>query len=152
MAHISEAIDGFLLWLNARVDYKAYLQSDDWKARADAAKRRAGYRCQLCNRSRTQVILNVHHRTYERLGHEQPDDLTVLCEDCHGTYEAHRKQNARRLKQESVERMVRHAKRARYNGGGPHLLSDYVHDLRRLELPESEYRDVREQITEILER
>jgi hypothetical protein len=150
MMHISQAIDSFMDWLDARIDYKTYLQSDAWKSRADAAKRRAGYRCQLCNRSRTQVILNVHHRTYERLGNEQPDDLTVLCEDCHATYESHRKKNAKRLKQESVDRMIANAKRARHRGGGPELLYDYVQDLRRLDLPEAEYREIREQISDIL--
>jgi hypothetical protein len=27
--------------------------------------------------------LEVHHRTYERLGRERPEDLLVLCEKCH---------------------------------------------------------------------
>jgi hypothetical protein len=27
--------------------------------------------------------LEVHHRTYARLGFEQPDDLIALCHDCH---------------------------------------------------------------------
>jgi 5-methylcytosine-specific restriction endonuclease McrA len=27
--------------------------------------------------------LQVHHRTYERLGHEQAGDLTALCANCH---------------------------------------------------------------------
>lgn len=27
--------------------------------------------------------LEVHHLTYERIGHEHPDDLIVLCPACH---------------------------------------------------------------------
>lgn len=60
--------------------YLQYLQSDEWKARSDAAKARAGYRCQLCN---STAKIETHHRTYERLGHEDDADLIVLCDDCH---------------------------------------------------------------------
>ena len=66
-----------------RMDYYEYLKSPKWKQIRDAAIARAGYRCQVCNRPNGQVILDVHHRTYERLGNENPDDLTVLCRDCH---------------------------------------------------------------------
>lgn len=45
--------------------------------------RRADYKCQLCNREGT---MNVHHKTYERLGEEQLNDLIVLCQDCHAKF------------------------------------------------------------------
>jgi hypothetical protein len=63
--------------------YRQYLQSDDWRRRADAAKARFGGRCALCN---AIANLQAHHRTYERVGHEAPDDLTALCDDCHSAY------------------------------------------------------------------
>ena len=63
-----------------RVVYAEYLQSDAWRERRDAALERAGHRCQLCN---SDAPLHVHHRTYDRLGAELPQDLTVLCEHCH---------------------------------------------------------------------
>ena len=69
------------------VNYQAYILSDAWRAKAESAKKRAGYRCQLCNSHRDEVQLETHHRTYERLGHEDPEDLTVLCADCHGLFE-----------------------------------------------------------------
>lgn len=47
------------------------------------AIRKAGERCQLCNRGGE---LHVHHRTYERFGAEMEDDLTVLCAGCHDLY------------------------------------------------------------------
>lgn len=62
------------------VGYQTYLRSRRWKEKAKRAKRRAGYRCQICNSS---MNLEVHHRTYERLGYEADDDLTVLCARCH---------------------------------------------------------------------
>ncbi len=80
------------------IDYREYIRSDEWRETATAAKVRADWRCQVCNRPSTDVTLDAHHRTYERLGHELPEDITVLCRDCHELYEsnkAHR--NGRKL-------------------------------------------------------
>ncbi len=67
--------------------YQDYIRSATWKTRAFAAKERADWKCQVCNRSRREVVLDAHHRTYERLGRELPEDITVLCRDCHSLYE-----------------------------------------------------------------
>lgn len=78
------------------VNYRAYIRSNAWKKKAEAAKIRAGNRCQLCNRSRSEVQLEAHHRTYERIGYELPGDITILCRDCHQAHEeskAHRELN-----------------------------------------------------------
>ena len=68
--------------------YKEYLGSPEWKTRADGARRRAGFRCQLCN---SKGRLHVHHRTYDRIGHERYDDLIVLCEVCHSHFHSGRR-------------------------------------------------------------
>lgn len=73
------------------VDYQEYIKTEAWRARAEAAKQRVEHRCQICNRPSTRVTLNVHHRTYERLGNERPEDLTVLCRGCHELYEKNRR-------------------------------------------------------------
>lgn len=65
------------------MEYEDYLQSPEWKQRAEELKERAGNRCQLCNASDQECVLHVHHRTYERIGNEEPMDLFVLCELCH---------------------------------------------------------------------
>lgn len=65
------------------MNYDEYMQSDEWRERANQAIERAGNSCQLCN---SQDNLHVHHRTYERLGWEKDMDLTVLCEDCHNHF------------------------------------------------------------------
>lgn len=65
------------------MNYPEYLQSEHWLAMRRSALDRAGWRCQVCNAS---TRLYVHHRTYERRGHELPDDLTVLCRKCHETF------------------------------------------------------------------
>jgi hypothetical protein len=69
------------------VDHAAYIKSEAWRVKADAAKQRAGHRCQVCNKSGQ---LDAHHRTYERLGNELPEDITVLCRECHELYEKNR--------------------------------------------------------------
>lgn len=71
--------------------YLAYLASPEWRARVEAAKRRAGWRCQLCNVDRWFARLDVHHRTYERLGRERDEDLLVLCRHCHDIFHANGK-------------------------------------------------------------
>jgi len=74
-------------------DYLEYINSPEWREKAEAAKKRAGYRCQVCNRPRSEVQLDAHHRTYERLGHEDDGDITVLCRRCHDLFENTKKAN-----------------------------------------------------------
>lgn len=61
--------------------YATYLESPEWKHRRDYMLRRADHRCSLCDTSTNS--LDVHHRTYERLGREYDADLIVLCRPCH---------------------------------------------------------------------
>ncbi|MCL4296307.1 MAG: HNH endonuclease [Anaerolineae bacterium] len=65
------------------INYYDYLKSPEWQRRAFEAKRRARFRCQVCNAPGNVRRLHTHHRTYARLGHEDPEDLLVACEDCH---------------------------------------------------------------------
>ncbi len=77
---------------NRRVDYYTYIHSDEWKVKANAAKQRVDFRCQVCNKGpREGVRLDAHHRTYERLGHERSEDITVLCGECHELYETNKR-------------------------------------------------------------
>jgi hypothetical protein len=83
--------------MSRRVIYADYLLSDHWKFTRELALDRAGRRCQcgLCPFAtfyrheladrfpRAWTRLEVHHLSYERLGHEAPDDLLVLCGHCH---------------------------------------------------------------------
>ena len=63
--------------------YNEYIKSSGWIAKAQAAKQRAGQKCQLCGAKRKDVQLDTHHNTYQRLGREKNTDLLVLCEPCH---------------------------------------------------------------------
>jgi len=70
-----------------RPNYHDYIQSSRWRAKADACKRRARWRCQLCNRPHSASNpLHAHHRTYERLGFEDKMDLVALCPCCHSNF------------------------------------------------------------------
>ena len=60
--------------------YQMYLQSEHWKAIRNMALDRASYKCQKCG---NQSDLQVHHLSYDNLGHETYDDVMVLCRDCH---------------------------------------------------------------------
>ena len=65
--------------------YKAYINSTRWRnnpARL-AELKASGHRCRLCYAPDTEAELQVHHRTYVRLGHELAGDLLTLCKECH---------------------------------------------------------------------
>ena len=87
-----------------KISYARYLASNEWKARRDQALYRAQHRCQSphCRMHMLRTMsdadlaymvsevltphayrLEVHHLTYERIGREHPDDLIVLCPQCH---------------------------------------------------------------------
>jgi hypothetical protein len=65
--------------------YQSYINSASWHtnparlAELDAS----GHRCRVCNAGRDEARLEVHHRTYHRLGCEETSDLTTLCSECH---------------------------------------------------------------------
>ena len=64
-----------------RINYQAYLNSRAWKHKRQVVLWWASYRCQLCYTDKRP--LDVHHRTYCRLGKERLTDLIVLCRQDH---------------------------------------------------------------------
>ena len=74
-----------------REQYQAHLKTDHWQQVRLLALEAAGHRCQVCN---SPDQLDVHHRTYERLGHEDLSDLTVLCGTCHGIFHESRSEES----------------------------------------------------------
>ena len=65
--------------MSAWIDYKAYLRSDEWKAKRDQRVLIDG-KCIVCGKP---YDLNVHHLTYERIPNERRSDLATLCRRCH---------------------------------------------------------------------
>lgn len=73
-------------------EYRAYLQSPKWKALRQLVFERARKNansnnlfgvCEKCGYQPWKPILQVHHLTYERVFHEELDDLILLCPRCH---------------------------------------------------------------------
>ncbi len=87
---IPEPIPGWRLAELRTMPYREYLRTPEWRRARAAALVRAGFCCAL-DPAHVEN-LEVHHRTYERLGAEHADDLLVLCQDCH---QLHHKSNGR---------------------------------------------------------
>jgi len=66
-------------------NYAEYLQTDYWQSVSSEVKKRAGYRCQVCNSPHDLI---AHHRTYEHRGRELEflNDLICLCRRCHNIF------------------------------------------------------------------
>lgn len=63
-----------------RPNYHEYLRSEKWKKKRLRALKSAGFRCNIC---KCDGPLQVHHKTYRRLGFERLRDLQVVCGACH---------------------------------------------------------------------
>ncbi len=66
--------------------YTEYLKSPWWRARRLAVIRLRGERCERCG---CRYHLQLHHRTYERVGRERPEDVELLCRWCHQREHGH---------------------------------------------------------------
>ena len=64
-----------------KVDYDEYINSIAWKKKRGQRIKIDHYHCQMCGA--TNVLLNVHHITYESFGNEDMKDLITLCPACH---------------------------------------------------------------------
>ena len=65
-----------------RITYQQYLASDHWQElrRRVWASPMHKRRCYACG---AKERLEVHHKTYKRIGHEWLMDLCLMCRDCH---------------------------------------------------------------------
>lgn len=63
-----------------REGYQRYLESADWQRLRQLVFERAGGKCEGC---RERPPAEVHHLTYERVGHEMLFDLVAVCRPCH---------------------------------------------------------------------
>lgn len=61
--------------------YNLYLLTPAWRDYRQEVLAYWGYRCALCVDHRGP--LEVHHRTYRRLGREKLTDSVPLCDECH---------------------------------------------------------------------
>lgn len=74
------------------IEYKKYIQSPKWrKVRKKFFESKLPKDCFVCFRD--DQILDLHHRTYARLGHERLTDLVLVCRDCHNEIHKYAKEN-----------------------------------------------------------
>lgn len=82
IAAIRRALDAYEVAVPTyKATHGSYLLSAEWERRKQRALERADHKCQACSCASS---LQVHHNTYERVGHEFDTDLFVMCDDCHG--------------------------------------------------------------------
>lgn len=67
-------------YLIKKMKYDQYLQSPQWKIKAEIVKERDNHLCQMCLMSRAT---DVHHLTYKRIFNELTSDLISVCRKCH---------------------------------------------------------------------
>ena|ERR1041385_6770925 len=86
-------------WLKQHgfLTYSQYLITQHWQ---DLRQRLFNVRGKKCERCDSEKEIEIHHKTYERIGKEELSDLLILCRTCHG--EEHAK-----LKLERMKRRVR---------------------------------------------
>ena len=60
--------------------YERYLRSNEWRSKRNQRLKIDGHKCVYCG---AKEHLNVHHLTYENVGHEKMCDLITLCQECH---------------------------------------------------------------------
>jgi hypothetical protein len=96
-----------MVWFSP--EYRAYIgppASPAWQAKRQQKLRQAGNRCEGCGSHRARgVWLEVHHKTYARLGHERLSDLKVLCNGPNSRH-CHDKATARMRRTRSLKRWV----------------------------------------------
>ena len=72
-------------------EYTAAINSPEWRRfRMDLIETFGG-RCAVCN---SGAALEVHHRTYERLGREEHFDCNPVCAKCHKVCDGRRQREA----------------------------------------------------------
>jgi phage terminase large subunit GpA-like protein len=74
--------------------YAEYISSDAWRIRRGQRLKKDRQRCQGCGSGDS---LHVHHRCYDRLGNELPEDIITVCEICHGFIHQEQERTGRAL-------------------------------------------------------
>jgi len=65
----------------ARVNYHEYIRSNAWRRKREQFRKSKLFKghCFICGHSQVEV----HHKSYKRLGNERLTDLVALCPSCH---------------------------------------------------------------------
>ncbi len=75
-------------------NYRKHLRSHEWRVLKAEVMNERGRECERCGET---AGLQLHHKTYERLGCELLTDVELLCIDCHELADKEREiKNARK--------------------------------------------------------
>lgn len=78
--------------------YKLVIASKRWRDLRAQMIRERGARCERCGKTWApgyKTTLQLHHKTYEHLGHENGSDVQLVCTVCHETSDRERAIEAR---------------------------------------------------------
>lgn len=117
-----------------RKEYDAYLNSTAWKAVRNAAFRRANFKCEQCGVNHIDATLQVHHLTYAHFKHERPEDVVVLCVECHAAADERRRNEMQVANQRALES-------ARLNGWARKVYGDDWKDAQDIGEVESRFQE-----------
>jgi HNH endonuclease len=60
--------------------YSEYIKSEAWTEKRARILKHARGKCEKCGKRKA---IQVHHKTYKRVGREKDEDLAALCGPCH---------------------------------------------------------------------
>lgn len=83
-------------------EYIRVLKSARWKKMKKDRIWAVRFRCEQCGEGGTERTLQLHHKTYERLGQELPEDVVLLCSACHSGADVDRAIDARRRAEDAL--------------------------------------------------
>ena len=61
-------------------NYNQYLKTEHWKYTRLKVLKKYKNKCYMCS---YDMMIQVHHKTYDRIGNEDVDVLITLCKACH---------------------------------------------------------------------
>lgn len=73
-------------------EYQIAIRSPHWSRLREYVLWLVDGRCEHCGIHVPPAELDLHHLTYERLGHEVLGDVELLCKPCHRTADVQREQ------------------------------------------------------------
>ena len=63
-----------------KFEYRDYVRyNSNWKS----LRRKVHHKYKICQSCGSDKNLDVHHKTYKRVGHERLSDLKLYCRTCH---------------------------------------------------------------------
>jgi hypothetical protein len=118
--------------MTRKAEYQRYLQSSEWRDHRDLALARTSGFCQFCG----NFAAHVHHVRYpKQFGHEHPNSLIPVCDQCHKTAHGIQKMKTLNSPKETSE-ITPIGSRLNYVLDGPRVYASARSWARALRIPE----------------